>query len=105
MNRTLITFIILTLIAFILVIAPYGCVFTNLSDNNQDWANFGSYVGGTLSPVIATLALFGLGLTIYQQQQQQRINHLESAIRNIESDFKDCLVNTPLTVNNHQCNG
>jgi hypothetical protein len=79
MNRTLLTFIILTVLAFLSVLLPYGCAFsTHISENSQDWANFGSYVGGTLSPIIATLALFGLGLTIFQQKQQQQLSSLET---------------------------
>jgi hypothetical protein len=59
MNRTLLTFIILTVLAFLSVLLPYGCAFsTHISENSQDWANFGSYVGGTLSPIIATLASY-----------------------------------------------
>ena len=105
MNRTLLTFIILTVLAFLSVLLPYGCAFsTHISENSQDWANFGSYVGGTLSPIIATLALFGLGLTIFQQKQQQQISSLETAIRNIESDFEACLFKTEINVSGHECN-
>ena len=105
MNRTLLTFIILTVLAFLLVLLPYGFAFsTHISENSQDWANFGSYVGGTLSPIIATLALFGLGLTIFQQKQQQQLSSLETAIRNIESDFEACLFKTEVNVSGHECN-
>lgn len=105
MNRTLLTFIILTVIAFLSVLLPYGCAFSNhISDNSQDWANFGSYVGGTLSPIIATLALFGLGLTIYQQKQQQQLSSLEAAIRNLEYDFEACLIKTKISINGHEFN-
>ncbi len=105
MNRTLLTFIILTVFAFLSVLLPYACTFsTHISDNSQDWANFGTYVGGALSPIIATLALFGLGLTIYQGKQQQQLSSLETAIRNIESDFEACLVKTKISVNDYTCN-
>jgi hypothetical protein len=58
MSRTLRTFVILTVLAFVSVLLPYGCTHsTHISENSQDWANFETYVGGTLSPIIATLAL------------------------------------------------
>jgi hypothetical protein len=103
MNRTLYVFIILTLIAFLVVLTPYLLKFNlQFSENSQDWANFGSYVGGALSPIIATLALFGLGLSIYHQQKQMNINQIESSIRNIESDFISGLKSTSVTIKDRQ---
>ena len=81
------------------ILLPYTCKFgTSLSSNSSDWANFGSYFGGILSPIIATFALLGLGITINQQgkqlaslTQQLQLNQIENTIRSIENDFNNCL--------------
>tara|TARA_R110001606_G_C15285091_1_gene640972 strand:+ start:64 stop:687 length:624 start_codon:yes stop_codon:yes gene_type:complete len=91
--------ILLIALAFVAVLLPYIFTFSlPLSLRSQDWANFGSYIGGTLSPLIATLGVLGLGITIYQQgkqldsfSKQLNLTQLENTIRSIENDFISCL--------------
>ncbi|MFG0499906.1 hypothetical protein ACF8MH_21645 [Pseudomonas sp. YQ_13] len=65
--------------ALILTGAPYFfAMFTagniHISENNQDWADFGSYIGGVISPAAAILAGYlvykSFGLNAYQQELQ-----------------------------------
>jgi hypothetical protein len=44
-----------------------------LSTSPDDWADFGSYIGGTLSSLVAALALIALLYTISQQHRQIKI--------------------------------
>ncbi|MEP5230690.1 MAG: hypothetical protein ABJQ78_04570 [Alloalcanivorax sp.] len=54
-----------------LVLLPWLFKFNGaLSGNPNDWAHFGSYVGGTFSSLVAALALIALLITISQQHQQ-----------------------------------
>lgn len=46
--------------------------FRGLSNNANDWATFGSYIGGTVGPIAALLAFGAALLSIRQQQQQNR---------------------------------
>lgn len=41
----------------------------SISRSDQNWANFGSYLSGTLGPLISICAFIGLFITIKQQQQ------------------------------------
>lgn len=76
----------------IIVTALYFVQFHGeLSINSNDWANFGSYLGGTLSPLFAFLA-FVLGLcTINQSRQQARRDDLLKTIQSYERDFEVCI--------------
>lgn len=94
---TILTVIVIAIIATVLL--PYIFMFpTSLSRDSSDWADFGSYFGGVLSPIIAAFALIGLGITINQQgkqlaslTQQLQLTQLENTIRSIENDFNSCL--------------
>ncbi len=54
--------ILLSVTVLVMIITPILIYFYNfntgqLSTNNQDWGNFGDYINGTLSPVIAFLGV------------------------------------------------
>lgn len=53
----------------------YFSIFGPLSDyslahNDQAWANFGSFIGGTIGPILSLFAFLGVLLTIFIQKQQ-----------------------------------
>jgi hypothetical protein len=95
----LILWIVGVTILFAAVLGPYFYnVSSHFSLESKEWANFGSYFGGVLSPIVASLALLGLGVTISQQSKQfkgltkqLKLTQLENTIRNIENDFTRCL--------------
>ncbi len=105
--KTINLIIILTILAFISVVAPWVFTFYgDLSTSSNDWASFGSYIGGTLSPIISLMALIGLLHTINQQQKQ--INNLSTQatkedlfkiIVKIEDDFFKNLNQYPIILN------
>ncbi|SMN17295.1 hypothetical protein CRYPA_1240 [uncultured Candidatus Thioglobus sp.] len=82
MNKTLIAIIV-----FVLAITPF--VFWSLqfssgdiSNQTSDWSNFGSFVGGTLSPVLAFISFLGLLATLQSQEKENKRSkkHEESKI-------------------------
>ena len=75
-----------------LVLAVYFFQFRGaLSKTSAEWANFGSYVGGTLGPVYAFMA-FIIGLrTLQQAAQQARRDELLKVIQGYERDFESCV--------------
>ncbi|QLE78505.1 hypothetical protein FLM55_01595 [Francisella sp. Scap27] len=60
---------------------------SHLSKSTQDWANFGTYVGGILGPFYALLAFVGLLETIRQSKLQRELEGLLLTITNLEKDF------------------
>lgn len=77
-----------------------------ISENTTDWAAFGGYIGGVLSPLIAALALVALLLTIRQQQSEidqlkseAAKNDLVRTIEKLEADFERTLTRHPVKLN------
>jgi hypothetical protein len=67
-----------------------------LSKSDQAWANFGSYLSGTVGPLISILAFIGLFITIKQQQasltaQAVQLKELEKqrVIDNIQANINE----------------
>ncbi len=86
------------------VIALYFVNFwgTGLSGDPKDWADFGTYVGGVLSPVFAAAAAI-LALTTHRNQLNRfAAEELRDAIEKQDSILERELSNTPieLTTNN-----
>lgn len=106
MNKILTTFIAALCLALTLVILPYVITFGGkLSHESHEWANFGAYAGGLLSPFISGLALLGLLLTLRQQnkellslKKQFSISQVESTIIRIETDFINTLKEAQLKI-------
>ena len=63
---------IFALVALIVVIAIYFIRFSgnSLSENPNDWADFGAYVGGILGPLIAMAALYYLYIGVQFQKEE-----------------------------------
>ncbi len=87
----------LALVLVFIVVGVYFFRFNNgLSHSSSVWADFGSYVGGVLSPVFAFMA-FVLGLyTLNQARQQNRRDELLKCIQGYERDYALC-VSKPVT--------
>jgi len=104
--KTILIISAFSLLTFVTVLTPWVITFGGaLPSNVNDWASFGSYVGGTLSPIIALMALIGLLYTINQQQKQ--IDHLSNqatkgdifkVIDKLENDFYKNLNRYPVNL-------
>lgn len=69
-----------------LVLIPWLLKFSDvrgLSSSPDDWATFGSYVGGTFSSLVSALALVALLYTILQQHHQIRVLQNRAIIEDI----------------------
>lgn len=87
-------------LAAALVIGVVGFYFfqfhDGLANTSEEWANFGSYIGGALGSVFAFMA-FALGLhTLNQARQQSRRDELLKSIQGYERDFELC-ISKPVT--------
>lgn len=61
-----------------------------LSESSQDWANFGTYIGGILGPAYALLAFIGLLETLKQSQLQRELEGLLHTIQQFEKELNYC---------------
>lgn len=84
--------------AFVLALvtlSPYFYKFRGvLSNNSQEWSNFGSYLGGTLGPVYALLAFVAGVQTLLDNRQQATRQSLLWALQRYEADFEVCCSRT-----------
>lgn len=73
MKKLLLTLLsILVLSSVILPVALYYYKFGfGLWDKNEDWALFGSYIGGVVGPIITTISLLFLAYQIHLQTKQR----------------------------------
>jgi uncharacterized membrane protein len=56
---------VLAIISIFIVLVPYLITFHGpLSENVQDWASFGSYAGGLLGPILTSISVFLIVITI-----------------------------------------
>jgi uncharacterized membrane protein len=77
------------LLAAITVLAPWIVVFNGpLSTKPEDWAAFGSYIGGTIQPILMALTIVAMLATIWQQQRQIRHMVNDSIQRDILETIK-----------------
>lgn len=84
-------FVVWTLIPWVLHVAT-----PSFSSDGKDWADFGTYVGGVLSPILAGISFVGLLVTIIQQRQatekQKRDadseNYFRHAVQSLERAYK-----------------
>lgn len=62
----------LALMSLLVVISVYRWRFgSSLSESSEEWARFGEYLGGVLSPLFSLFALVGVLWTVKQTQQHQ----------------------------------
>lgn len=77
-----------------------------LAANSQEWANFGSYIGGVLSPVLAFLSLIGLLLAFNTQRadsarlkaQSDDLNYFNHAVSSLERAYATLSIQTQASV-------
>jgi len=78
-------------LAVVFILAPYIEIFNgDYSKNSDDWGNFGSYIGGTLTPIISFLTLLAILVTIWFQRkliqlQMDMIHQQDNQIRQLEA--------------------
>lgn len=61
--------------------------FGKLSQNSQDWANFGTYIGGTLGPIGAFLAFWGLMQQNKMYKEHAEIERLTTKLIALDADI------------------
>ena len=106
-NRAVVLVSVALIISFVLL--PYAMTFKAISGHTQDWANFGAYVGGILTPIIAGLSFAGLLYTISIQRRQITLLQTDSSSNqilktidkiddeiNCEVDYIDSMLNISL---------
>ncbi len=59
----------------------------NISDDPEDWAYFGSYLGGTLTPILAFLSFVALLITIQIQHKELSETSETLKLQNFETTF------------------
>lgn len=75
-------------IIFLLLLGPYFYIFNySLSGNSQDWANFGTYVGGTLGPIGAFLAFWGLMQQNKMYREHAEIDRISNKLLIIDNEI------------------
>ena len=77
-KQRIITFFIIFMISIIIPIIFYVYYFGNIeiSTNTNKWAEFGSYFGGVLSPIIALFSTIILGLLTYELSKNNSTENL-----------------------------
>lgn len=87
-NRLTVIMIIAALLILI-VVGFYFCKFgrNGLSGNPSDWSNFGGYIGGTLSPILAFFSFLALCHTIRLQNKQLQLSEDTQKIQRFEGIF------------------
>lgn len=66
------TIFILALMSLIVAVCAYRLTFGgSFASSSDEWARFGEYLGGVLSPLFSLFALVGVLWTVMQTQQQQ----------------------------------
>lgn len=84
--------IIIIFLAFIFILFIFHSYWSHfhsgeLSDKTSDWANFGSYFGGTLSPILAFFSFLALCYTINLQNKQLQLSEKTQTIQRFEGLF------------------
>lgn len=84
--------IIIIFLAFIFILFIFHSYWSHfhsgeLSNKTIDWANFGSYFGGTLSPILAFFSFLALCYTINLQNKQLQISEKTQTIQRFEGLF------------------
>lgn len=83
-TAVLVFLFVLAVVAAAVVLWTYGSVFSGpASEKHDTWGQFGDYVGGTLNPLFALIALFALLYTIKIQVSELRAvrNELEETTK------------------------
>lgn len=74
--RLICLLIVTALLIAVLLALPYfyfrefGFLSKYSWNNDQSWANFGSFIGGTIGPILSLLAFLGVLLTLFVQKKQ-----------------------------------
>lgn len=103
------TWLILTVLLISVILSPlyfYFLEFGVLSKynwpSNQSWANFGSFIGGTIGPILSGIACVAVYLTYRAQQQQitllkqqTKIDEIQRLIATTVDKIDSILFSTP----------
>ncbi|EKO4254706.1 TPA: hypothetical protein NG238_004394 [Vibrio parahaemolyticus] len=80
-------------VALIIALVPYTYKFhmTKLSSDPSDWGSFGSYLGGVIGAVFASLSFVGLLVTVINQKQELKDNTKAQELQRFEDTFYSLL--------------
>jgi len=88
MKLTKETLIFIGIFIFLLLLGPYFYTFNyKLSANSQDWAYFGTYIGGTLGPIGAFLAFWGLIQQNKMYRENAEAEHLRGKLLSLDNEI------------------
>jgi hypothetical protein len=88
MKLTKNTLIFIGILIFLLLLGPYFLTFNGqFSNNAQDWAHFGTYIGGTLGPIGAFLAFWGLVQQNKMYRENAEAEHLRDKLASLDSEI------------------
>lgn len=73
-----------------------------LSKNPNDWATFGNYVGGVLSPILSFISILLIIKSIEHNQRNEKLRSFESLFFNMISLQKDTLKTMELEITINQ---
>ena len=99
-------FISLLVILSFFVLIPYFVNFHGgLSENSQDWSNFGSYVGGLLGPVFSLFSIILVIISIQislkslkRNENQQKIERLYTLVFKVNEELDNYVAKLPAQI-------
>ncbi len=77
--------------SFVVAVGAYSYVFgTRISDSHLAWAEFGSFFGGVLNPILAFLAVVMLFITLLSQMTEFRksVEYLDASARTAREELE-----------------
>ena len=90
------------LIAFICFLLPFVLYFAAfhgpLSNDDQNWANLASFVGGVIGPIFAFASFFMVLLVYYQSQEEKNTAKTEDRFFKYIGLLNDCHMNIQTTL-------
>lgn len=93
MKLTKRTIIIFGVIILLTILMPYFYTFRfGLSSNSQDWAHFGTYIGGTLGPIGAFLAFWGLIQQNAMYRENAETENLSNKLLSLDNHIVSIMV-------------
>lgn len=97
-------FFAVAVVALLIVVGTYFLMFARgsgfaLSQDTEEWARFGEYVGGTLSAIFGLLAFAGVLLTIREQRHQGVLEEFQRQISLLAQRAEVILAEEPAEAN------
>ena len=80
-SKVIVGFVVCAVVLLVIAVVPYWIRFgMDLSSDKNDWAVFGTYLGGVLGPAYTLLAFAAFLFTIHQQRRQAMLEELQDVM-------------------------